>query len=539
MKPYSLAAALLAAAAPGLSWAQIIDQQRTDRRPPTATREAPRPATQAPQAGRVVSEVSEAAATPLRRVVVTGSSLSAAAFETATRPLVGQPLSQATVSAAANAAAEVYGKSDIALYTLVAPNQDLSGGELRLQAIEGHIDQVALQGDVRDRDLSLVTAMADKLTLERPLRKPTLERYLSLIRDIPGETVEAQLLQGRAPGAVILALGLKQQRATWDLSVNNSGSAILGRTQLQATGNLHGLLRAGDHTSLTVGVPTDAERFRYYALTHSQPLGSEGLRVQGNVGYYRTRPKNLPIEGEATFGGVQVSYPMIRGYQTNLYLTGALDGLNSSNAVFGQGVADERTRVLRGSAAWSRIKPRSALSASAVASAGLDDLGARALPGLADTDFRKLNLRAGVDRAIGSSFVVRLRAMSQSSNDLLPASEQVPLGGQEFGRAFEQAVVIGDYGKAGSAELGWRPQGLPESIKGSELYGFVDGGTATRRPRPGIAAQRYDMASAGAGVRVAVNTRTVVGLEGAYGFDPPIPGQDKSWRLGVSFRMLR
>lgn len=538
MRRYLLIALAAATGAPTLAAAQLIDQQRTDRRPPQAERPSgslarPQPASPDLKTGP------EAAATPLRQVRLEGSSLPSAAFEAAMQRFIGRPLSRQTVSEAAAAAAAVYAKSDIALYSIVAPNQDLTGGELRLVAVEGYIDQVALQGDVKGRDLGLVKAYADKLTRSKPLRRSQLERYLSLVRDTPGLTVDAQLLQGRVPGAVVMTMTLHQRRAAVDISVNNRGSAILGRTQLQADLNLYSLLREGDQTTLTLAAPTDWERFQYYALAHSQPIGSEGLRAQVSAGYYRTRPENPPSQGEATFGSLQLSYPLIRSYEENLYLTGALDGLNASNAVFGQGTATERTRALRAAAAWSKAKTRYVVSASAVGSLGLDALGARATPGLARPDFRKLNLRAGFDRALGEAWVVRLRASGQLSGDLLPASEQMTLGGPEFGRAFEQAAVIGDHGYAGSAELGWRPPNLPATFKGSELYGFVDGGTLTQRGRLGFPSQRYDLSSAGLGVRLAVNTRTVIGLEGARALTTPTPAFDKAWRVGISLSIVK
>lgn len=57
-------------------------------------------------------------------------------------------------------------RGDLALYTITVPRQDLSGGLLRLQALEGHVGQMALQGQVKGRDLKLVSAQAAKLTSE-------------------------------------------------------------------------------------------------------------------------------------------------------------------------------------------------------------------------------------------------------------------------------------------------------------------------------------------------------------------------------------
>jgi len=531
--------ALALAGAPALGWAQpgpVIDQPRADRRPPGAV-PAPTMTAPAPSPSVNVQAASTSSAT-LARVEVRGSSLAVAAFQPAFRALIGRPLDQATMEAAAKAASEVYRRSDVALYTVAVPRQDLSGGTLVLLATEGRIIQTALKGEATGKDLSLVKAHAERLASEAPLRRSTLERRLSLIRDIPGLKVDAQLLPAREAGGVVLLIDLKMRGPELNISVNNRGSRLLGRTQLQADLDLYSTFRQGDQTRLTLGLPTDVERFQYYAVTHSQALGTNGLRGQVSAGHFRTRPDNF-TQGQATFGGLQLSYPLTRSYEQNLYLTGALDGLDSKNAVFGQGAATERTRVLRAAGAWSLAKPKWQASASVTASLGLDALGASAQAGIAEPDFRKLNLRATYDRALGERWIVRLKAAGQWSGDLLPSSEQFSIGGAEFGRAFEQSVVIGDQGAAAAAELAWRPPGLPKLLAGSEVYGFADTATVTREGRLGFAGADYDFASAGGGVRLSIGPKTGLGLEGAYGLEDPRPGRDGRWRLGVNLAIRR
>src|SRR5690606_143821 len=143
-------------------------------------------------------------------------------------------------------------------------------------------------------------------------------------------------------------------------------------------------------------------------------------------------------------------------------------------------------------------------------------------------------LRGGYDQALGARFVVRLKAAGQFTSDLLPSSEQFSVGGSEFGRAFEQSIVIGDTGAAGSAELAWRPPGLPGPIDGSEIYGFADAAQVMQAGRLGWPDRDYDLASAGGGVRLAFGKKGALGLEGAYGLEDPRPGRDGSWRLGIN-----
>ncbi|MET0273244.1 MAG: ShlB/FhaC/HecB family hemolysin secretion/activation protein [Phenylobacterium sp.] len=528
------------ACAPALATAQPggIDQNRADRAPPRAPQTGPalprqtgRPDVATPQSG--------ATAAPLAAVDVQGSTLPPARIAAVMQPLIGRPLDKATATAAAEALSALYAKSDVALYTIQAPQQDLSGGRLVLQAIEGRVAQVAIFGEVKTRQTPLVQAYAEKLTPERPLRRSTLERQLSLIGDIPGMVATPQLLQGPAPGDVVLGLGLAPRRTDVMLTFINRGTPQLGRYQVQADFSAYGLLRAGDATKFTVSVPTEIERFQYYALTHSQALGTDGLRAQASAGYLRTRPEGVGGSGDAKLASFQLSYPLIRSYEKNLYLTGAVDGLNSSNAQFGRVAASEKVRAVRGAAAYTLSQPKRAILASATASYGSEDLGGAALPGTADDRFRKLNLRGGYDQAIGERFVVRTKAIAQISPDRVPTSELISLGGDDFGRAFTQSTLMGDEGVAGSLELAVRPGFAPAPLAGSEIYGFADKGRVTIAPRFGFARQHADLGSVGLGVRAVWRQKTVLGLEGAYGADAPSAATKRAWRLGVSFRTLR
>src|SRR3546814_427015 len=120
-----------------------------------------------------------------------------AVLQAAFAPFIGRTLDKATIGEIASALSDTYGKGDVALYTIVVPQQNLSDGVLTLRVVEGYIDDVVITGDVKGRGLDLVRRYAARLAAEKPLRRPTLERYLSLIRDIPGLETEVQLLNLR------------------------------------------------------------------------------------------------------------------------------------------------------------------------------------------------------------------------------------------------------------------------------------------------------------------------------------------------------
>ena len=165
-------------------------------------------------------------------------------------------------------------------------------------------------------------------------------------------------------------------------------------------------------------------------------------------------------------------------------------------------------------------------------SQGVDGLGAKVDPRLGSASFTKFTAQAAMDQRLTKTVVLRLRATSQLAGEALPASEAFSLGGDQFGRAFPSAYVLGDSGVAGSGELAWSPT-LPWSqVAGSEVYGFVDGGVDDESNRVLIPANQYTLASAGVGVRISVAHKMVFhDIEGAKAVKSPFPTTGDPWRL--------
>ncbi len=526
---------VMAALAAGLScagWAQgsssVIDQSRPDRTivvpPRNSVPVAPLPAEATPS--KVVPFV-------LRSVTIEGSSLGPALLAASTRPFVGRTIDTKVLGEIAGAVAQVYAeKSNIALYTIVVADQSFEDGALRLSAIEGFIEHVDLSGDVSGR-LERVTKYSSRLMTEHPLTRSTFQRYLSLIRDIPGLSIDAKLLRGNAPGAVRLVLVLSQKKWHLALSADDQGSNPLGRVQMQAKASLYGLLREGEETSLTVAVPTVVRRLQYVAFSDSQPLDDDGTSLQGTFGYLRTRPVFPSPGGEAKNLQFLVSHPFLRSYDENLYLSASVDGIDSSNATLGEIVANERIRAFRLSGVYVSTTADTAFGISASLNSGLDVFGARTTdPGLGEVGFKKMVAQASYNHLLGEEWVAQFRASVQLAFDRLPVSELYALGGSDFGRAFPTAAAFGDSALAGSAELGFRPSWLPEFLKGAEVFGFADDGGTWYRSRFGLGAQDFHLASAGFGVRFPFHRETKLELAAANALIGDAPGMSAGgWRF--------
>jgi hemolysin activation/secretion protein len=527
---FSLVLLALLYASPAFSQANspfIIDRSRGDRA------EAPAKPQQAPVPQPKVAPVRTIVPFILRSVRIEGTSVDPRILSDAARPYVGRMTDAAAITEIAQRISNAYAQSgDIALYTVTVPGQDFANGVLRLTITEGYIAHIDVHGDTQN-DVSLVVAMAQNLTAEHPLKRSTLERYLSLIRDLPGLTVDAQLLRGDKPGAVRLSLGLKQKRYHVALSLNDSGNSLLGRWQMQADVSLYDLVREGEQTTASFGTSTLLNRYQYYALSHSEALGSSGLRASIAYGYLRTHIHALSLTGDAQTLQLGLSYPLIRSYTENLSLTGSIDGIDSTNALLGIAIANENIRAARLSAAYSLADPRWMLALNGSLSFGLDVLGARVTnPATETPEFHKLVLQGSYNHTIGENWIVRLHAASQIAFDKLPVSELYALGGPEFGRAFLQSTALGDSALAESIEIDFDPKGPSGLLSGVEVFGFADYGDSWYRARAPMASIHEWLASAGGGLRIPIGGTAKLELQAANALGAGVPGlRAGDWRF--------
>ena len=476
----------------------------------------------------------------LTRVVIEGSTLPTSILAEAYGPFIGRITDNAALTAVTNAIAAEYARSDVALYTVMVPDQRFEDGVLRLAVIEGHIGRVEIRGKLRKSRLNLLRAYLRPIERERPLHSSTLQRAISLIRDMPGVTATPAFNQGDGSGAVTLVIPVSEKVVEVATGINDRGTALLGRTQAQVDVLVNGILSGGDQLRTTVVLPTHTSRFQYYAGTYITPIDAHGTSITGNLSYLRTRPAAIPLEGDATSFGVQITHALIRRYNKNLYITAGVDGIDTNNALLGFMLSNDRVRALRLGMSYTTATKRNQLTLSATASFGLDVLGARVVAGQSKQRFRKINGRLNDSLQVGRSFVIRLNGFGQMTGNDLPSSEQIALGGDEFGRAYEAALIAGDEGYAGSAEFAWvPPKGLPTALTGSELYVYSDAGHVTYRGRFGAEALSSSLASIGGGIRLHVISKTILQLECVRGLLNPVSYEDREKaRVLFSIRSL-
>lgn len=516
----------------GVNESATIDRDRVDRQAPQV---APLPQqVEVPQGGaEVAPDAGAAANVSLTSVRYEGSTLAPEVLDAATAPFIGKPLSRDNLQQIANAVTAAYAKSDIAFYGVSIPAQAPTGGVLTVKVVEGRIVKYSIAKETRSTPTRLIAHQVKRLLDDVPTHRSTLERTLSLLRDIPGQTVQPQVKATSVPGELALDLDVKRNQLEVTLNLNNRGvTNVISGVQMQVGVAVNGLLREGDSTRFSGYLPIHPDRYQSYSFGHSTPLGSNGTRLSFSGAYVRTLTTNN-IRGEAKQAGVTISHPLVRSYKRNLTVSLGLDGTNSDNYFLDTQFGGSKTRVLRLSALWSSIGKTGGYAVSTTLSQGIDGLGAEPFAGYSVAGFRKANLQLTGVKKLDDRISLRAGILGQYSGSLLPTTERFSMGGPGGGVAFYQGVVTADSGISGNLELSWKLIGPADSTLGVGLFGFADSGLGHSLARPAylIPARDYSLASAGGGVRISPAQGWVGSAQLAFPLKSPLPNMDNDPRF--------
>ncbi|MFI5179238.1 MAG: ShlB/FhaC/HecB family hemolysin secretion/activation protein [Vicinamibacterales bacterium] len=435
------------------------------------------------------------------------------------------------------------------LSQVFVPAQTVEDGAVRLQAIEGYIANVRVEGGSAALQRR-VQKYGDKIKAARPLTMAALERYVLLVNDLPGVVAHAVLAPSSVPGASDLVLQVSRRVAAIDLSSDNRGARSQGPARTSADLNLRSLVGVASSTELRT-VTSFNKELTYLALSHNQFIGAEGGNLSLAASYVYSQPKELsvvPLNLTTWSGTASVSYtqPILRRRSHNLYLHGGLSAFNSTTTVFGINDTIDRVRSVSLGLTYDGADGLGGVNVVDLAfSQGLTGLGAsRAGAELLSratgrADFRKTTLYAQRLQSLGGKWSLLFGLNGQYAATDLLASEMFSVGGELFGRGYDPSALLNDHGAAAKLDLrysqtwgGRRPISLMP-------YVFGDAGRVWQRtPLPGLASSE-SLASAGGGIRLSVGTLLSGFVEVGKPFNT-IVGQDTSRNArvyaGVSVR---
>lgn len=466
-------------------------------------------------------------------------------------PYLGRKVTQAELLALAETLTQRYRRDGYLLSEVVVPEQSVTNGVVRLVATEGYVAEVRIQGG-GDIPVAAFEPFIQPIRQERPATANVLERNLYLMNDLGGLGVSSALepISGQ-PGAHALVIEVARNRLGGAVAADNRGSrsagAWRGYFDLFATG----LTGNFDETAFRA-VTTGNRELNYLVLSHDEPIGSSGARVGLSVNGSDSRASdpgfNSNLETQSRGMAISASYPLYRTQDANVYLRGAYTAHNGKTDVPGFPVTRDRIRALRLAMTLDSVDALGGVNLLEVElSKGLRSLGASSNDDPdrsrenGRNDFFKTTIYAARLQSVAERWSILAAINGQIAANSLLVPEQFAFGGEQFGRGYNAAELVGDSGIALKLELrlsGGKPEALPGPYT---VYGFYDIGKAwTRSPRQDLGeVSSHSASSAGLGVRMNLGSSAGAFVEVAQPLtrDVAEPGNRRP-RLfgGISYR---
>jgi hemolysin activation/secretion protein len=441
---------------------------------------------------------------------------------------IGQNISLADVYALANVTTTKYRNDGYVLTQVVVPPQTIEGGNIRLQVVEGYIENVTVEGVAKDSERELIKALSDRAKASKPLNIRDLEQALLLINDLPGATARGVLSPAKAVGAADLRVIVERQAYEGSVGVDNFGSRFLGAWELNGAIAANSLLGMNERiASQLIYAPEHNfdKELAYGDLSYLQPVGNWGTTVELFGSLTSTDPghtlREFEINGRSVFFSAKVDQPIIRTRAFNWNLYGLLDWRNVDTD---SNIEPTRTDHIRMGRIGTDVD-----FLDTVFGAGYNNLNVEVAKGLDILDASEQG-DANMSRALGDPQGSKIEAeyqrlqritkgvnllfgvKGQHATDAMLSSEEFGIGGPTYGRGYDPSEIVGDHGVAGKLEVQWNEPWAMQMVDTYQLYGFLDGGRVWNSDATTSADKKISLASTGLGMRVTFPAQTQAGL---------------------------
>lgn len=468
----------------------------------------------------VVAQVAMPAATgqtlrfPINGFQLTGEMpLSSAETTRILAPFIGPNGSLDTLQGATAALEAALKAQGHALLRVTLPPQDL-GQMVTLNVIKFVIGKVTVEGNARYSDANIRASVPVLQEGQAPNFK-ALALQSTIANENPGKQVKVNLKESDEADKIDVNLQVKET-SPWNVSASiaNTGSESTGRDRLSLVLG-HANVWDSDQ-QLSAAYTTSIEQasdVKQFGLNYRLPLYNLGAvvglsytksDVVGNFGTFNST-------GAGTTFGLTYTHYLPPDGGTRRMLSAGFDNkvFNASkiNGVAVPGQVDRMTRPL--SVGFTqRVESDSSLwGFNAEAAGNLPGGDGNELAAYQSEDARVQSaqwkvLRGGANylSALGSGWLLSVRAQMQWSADALISGEQFGLGGASSVRGTAERVIAGDSGLSTTLELS-----SPEWVSGMRSLAFADAGWIANNNADLNAAKlsRDQLSSAGVGLRYA------------------------------------
>ncbi|MEH2083191.1 MAG: ShlB/FhaC/HecB family hemolysin secretion/activation protein [Nostoc sp.] len=364
-------------------------------------------------------------------------------------------------------------------------NQDLSTGIVKIQVVEGKLEQIEI-GGLRRLLSGYVRSRLERAT-STPLNQRRLEEALQLLQLDPLiEQVNAELAAGSTPGSNILRVSLKEAPAFHAaIAVENNQSPSIGSIQSSIEVSHDNVLGFGDRFSAKYG---RTEGLNLYDINYTIPINARNgtLSFRYNNDDSRIIEKDfrdLDIRSETQTYSLGFRQPITRTPTSEFALLLSLDLRRSQTYIlnnipysFTEGSEDGETKVtvIRFSQDWVNRSTKRVLAARSQFSLGIDAFDATINSIGTDGQFFSWLGQFQLVQQLSPRNLLVARIDAQLTPDSLLSLERFSIGGVDTARGYRQNQLVADNGILGSVEV---RVPLTSDAKVLQLAPFFDIGT--------------------------------------------------------------
>lgn len=433
---------------------------------------------------------------PIRKIEVQGSTiLSPEEIKTLTAPLENKSVSLSQLRQLAEQITNFYQQRNyITSRAFIPPDQNLQGGVIRIQVIEGTVESIQVSRSPESTTRLNESYVRDRLALgtETPLNFTNLEEELQLLRSDPlVSDLKANLVSGSSPTSSVLQVTFREATSfSTRVFTDNFGNTSTGiyragivLTELNTSG-------AGDVLSLNYTRSGTADG---YGLFYQYPLNPRGGTISfsysgtNNPFTFGAEPP-LRILTTSQIFELSARQPLLRNPREEFALSGgvafensfaSLDdvGFNFNDNTVGDGLS--QARILRFGQDYTKRDEQGAWALRSNFNLGIGALGATLRDNAPDGRFfswvgQFLRVqRIGGDR----DSLAFLRFNVQLANTSLLSLNKFSVGGAQTVRGYRQNQIVGDNGIQASLELQFPVIKDEQERSIVKIHPFIETGT--------------------------------------------------------------
>jgi len=453
----------------------------------------------------------------LKKIVVKGSTVySHNAFRRWQRRFIDKKVSLALIYRFAEKITAKYRNDGYLLSRAIVVPQKIKNGVVTIQIVEGYIGNLKIRGPVKGSKMFL-KSYGKALLRSSPLKAKDLERYLLLIDDLPGVSVESVLVPSKnEPGASALILTLKHKDMDANTGIDNRGTKFNGPIQMRGATNANSVMGFYDRLGIQGVLTSNPDELLFFNGFGEMPVSSEGTKLFISGSFSKSKPgstlKQFNVEGDSNTFTVRASHPFIRSRGKNLKGYLGFTSRNSKTDLLNENITDDRLRILKLGMAYDFVdRLRGVNLFSLGLSKGMNIMDASG-PGslkLSRTDGRSDFTKLSGDilrlQELGLGWSLLTEVGWQYAFDSLLSSEEFGLGGPQYVRAYDPSEVTGDHGIAFKLELQKGVKTNWNYLKSLQSYLYFDHGTVALRNTTAVQDSSSSLTAVGLGMRANIN----------------------------------